>query len=279
MVRCAFCRNVADSREHLWSDWMDGILPPSTEHEFHRMGPDGTIKTFNLTGLDAMARVVCSVCNSGWMSEVEGSLAKPALTPMILSHDRVDLGVEQIVSTAAFTFMKAVVANHADRNLTPFFSDQERRMFRTDLRIPKGVWMWVASLAGDKARRGAFTGYCVDTKPATHPSMNFYVFNFNVGHVVLQLLAAKFTSREIRRVSGNSISMRQNPACDKKSIPSWPSSGKPIVWPPPELLDATGDSFNTFLHRWYDFDINNFRGIGDLGTPPRIVKSQFRRHG
>jgi hypothetical protein len=59
MQRCAFCNRTAKlTGEHVWSDWLNSIFPPSTY--FYRL----------------KAKIVCRACNNGWMSNLESQHAK-----------------------------------------------------------------------------------------------------------------------------------------------------------------------------------------------------------
>jgi hypothetical protein len=127
---CAFCPNLADSREHIWSDWINKILP-NTRFRFTRVSDTGVSHRWEKRVLDVTAPVVCQQCNNGWMSDFEEKQAKPAITDLILADKLVKLSPERLKSIAYFAFKTAVVGDHTSLpERAPFFSTAERFAFR-----------------------------------------------------------------------------------------------------------------------------------------------------
>jgi hypothetical protein len=137
-------------------------------------------------------------------------------------------------------------------NRPPFLSLLQRRAFAATLTIPTGVQMWLASVA---RQRGIFASYYFATKPGASRGFEFNVFTYGFGHLVIQVVAARWKKKANRRHASPPI-LTQDPAWDSVSVPFWPSDGTPISWPPPQHL---GDQIvNKFINRWAHL----IRGVG-----------------
>jgi hypothetical protein len=79
--RCIFCGAPADSREHIFPDWINNIFNPQAigpiDCEVVQYSPDGTSVRTHPAGQVAglRHRIVCSECNGsehgGWMSDLD----------------------------------------------------------------------------------------------------------------------------------------------------------------------------------------------------------------
>ena len=81
---CAFCGRAADSREHLFPDWLRKVLPSEEQMlHFRQIGKDGATRhEWSSRPFVDKVRFVCSRCNSVWMSLLE-QRAQPLLRPPI----------------------------------------------------------------------------------------------------------------------------------------------------------------------------------------------------
>src|SRR5579859_3041768 len=106
---CAFCSSTAtQTGEHLWSDWMNTILG-DRRYIFRRVDTETLkISKWEASELNVKARVVCGVCNSGWMSQVDRDEAKPILRHLIIDSTHRPLPIRQLISLAIFAFKTAV---------------------------------------------------------------------------------------------------------------------------------------------------------------------------
>jgi hypothetical protein len=77
---CIFCANPADSREHLYPDWILQTL--EDRRPFRQRLGNGSYRIFSG---EITIRCVCSKCNHGWMSTLENSLT-PLMKPMVLGE-------------------------------------------------------------------------------------------------------------------------------------------------------------------------------------------------
>lgn len=95
---CVFCGGTPLTKEHIWSDWLDSILPraDSSRSEARRTtmaekvvgGRPTYLPTSNSNRVrqgavhSTTSRTVCKRCNNGWMKEIVDR-AKPVATEVI----------------------------------------------------------------------------------------------------------------------------------------------------------------------------------------------------
>src|SRR6266568_2576585 len=115
---CAFCQQEATmTGEHIWSDWVNRLLGQhkyiTYRKDIYRTNPiPETYSQWITNGFNLRAKVVCKECNNGWMSDLENTHAKPVITRMVLSQEKLFLSEAERRSLAAFAFKVAVVADH-----------------------------------------------------------------------------------------------------------------------------------------------------------------------
>ena len=145
---CAFCPSQATATgEHLWSDWINGILSDRI-YQFKKVDAKKlTVKNWEASELNLKSRVVCGQCNSGWMSQLDGSEAKPILRHLIVDLGPRQLPIRWLISLALFGFKTAVISDHVSIRNAPFFSREQRHNFARTLQIPGGVYMWFGALS------------------------------------------------------------------------------------------------------------------------------------
>ncbi len=124
-TQCIFCDNSANSKEHIWPEWIHPVLTDvkSTSHNRHtttkwpsgierRDGPtnrQGGVKTIKV-------RCVCTRCNNGWMSKVEGTV-RPFLGRMAAGEDNILLDGDQILALAKWCTLKFLLIEHASSDV------------------------------------------------------------------------------------------------------------------------------------------------------------------
>jgi hypothetical protein len=244
---CAWCSNPADSKEHLWSNWMEGFLPESEEHRFYKVRQDGTQTSWKAKSLNQGAHVVCNACNNAWMSEIDQYCGIPLVGPMIKSTEPRVFGPTEIASLAIWGFKTAVIGNHTARDFSGYFSTTERRNFARGKKIPKGVMMWLGCVMRDNIKTGFWTSYYPEIKDPRRPFLNLYVFNCGIGRFALQFLAARYAD-DIERKRRGFPRFSDAPSWQDFRVPLWPSDGTPITWPPPKHL--TDETLYGFIERF-----------------------------
>jgi hypothetical protein len=90
---CVFCGGTADSREHLLPVWLQGVLP-SDGLAVHYRQIGEVKKSWKKKKFSEKAKVVCEICNTGWMSQLERE-AKPILAPAITRSEACALDLRE----------------------------------------------------------------------------------------------------------------------------------------------------------------------------------------
>ena len=237
--KCVFCTHPADSREHIFSDWMLEMLPSDQRYVVNeRISTRDKYIRYPVRKVGLKAKVVCTPCNNNWMSDLEG-LCKTAMTPLLFGDNRTTLTPKEIVPIAAFAFKTLLLANHKDLKAAPFFPFAIRRAFRLSLRIPDGVHIWMATR---EVLAGKYYGFWKSQSGGTDQESPFgfrsYTCTWNFQNLILQVLATKWDNKERRRTV-SPISFPQGSDWEGASTLIWPSDGNNIPWPPPIQAPAT----------------------------------------
>jgi hypothetical protein len=93
-------------------------------------------------------KVVCGPCNNGWMSSLES--ASKFLMPLAKSEP-ITLGAEARRAIAQWTVLKLPVVDFhpiGAGGSYPVFSEKDRVDFKSSLKIPEGVYIWIARAGG-----------------------------------------------------------------------------------------------------------------------------------
>jgi hypothetical protein len=195
--------------------------------------------------LDEQLPVVCTECNSGWMSELTNK-AKEAFSLTILEGKPFTLGPQDAALLAAFTFMKAVVTNH-NIDYEPFFTRAARERFRTSLAIPPWVKVWFGAFQGASrmSTKNNLSIISTDT-PGPLNGVEFCSFTYVLGKLVLQLLAPRW--KRISHRGRELLSLSPHVYWDAAAILFWPHDGKLPSWPPTKYLGE--DTIQEFIERF-----------------------------
>jgi hypothetical protein len=241
---CAFCPRDAVKRggEHIWDDWLNRKLPTKTYAVQTRLTPKDPFRSFAKKMLDLKLPVVCGECNSTWMSDITNDISK-SFADAIINGAELSILPRGLALLSAFTFMKAVVADCVTQSNGDelFFSTAVREQFRTSLTVPATVQMWVSSFYGKRRYGGRFISGLLVPGPGPLFGIEFFVFTYVVGHLVLQLLAPRWKDVRLR---GQRLPMiKPNAYWDSAVSRFWPSDGFPVKWPLKHLRDDTLQAF------------------------------------
>jgi hypothetical protein len=170
MSTCIFCGNNANSKEHIWPDWLKDYVPRLFSERIHQASTNRwdkeqkklVIETFreSVRPGDPHAqklRIVCSKCNGGWMSQLQ-SEAKPLLVPLINGefYKLLPNEIEAISRWAAMFTMVVEFKNKAGVAV----SQEQRDSFKITQSVPKGWHISIGYYTGQKWR-GAFNHLAV----------------------------------------------------------------------------------------------------------------------
>lgn len=260
MRHCAFCSNSANSQEHIWSEWILGLLPESKDGKFTLMLPDGSYKTKRLKKPVHTAGVVCRSCNNGWMSNRLEKPMQQATESLILETHEKTFTPADCLAIARWAFKTTVVANHMNRDEESFFPEQHRLRFAADQTIAPGIHVWLSR----RYSRYFTTNFRVERvtkRPATDlmphlvslpPSpyeFQIYACTLVIGWLCLQVAATRWTKRQVAE-SVYPPTISQNQVFDDYAIPIFIPRKEPrsVSWPPPQVI---GDKlFVEFWKRW-----------------------------
>lgn len=246
MKECAFCFQPAKlSGEHVYSDWMNEVLPGGWESRFTKSADSSSASRYSAE-LDWKVKVVCEACNNGWMSDIEAKHAKPVMAPLIAGNIGISITQANAQSIAIFAFKTAVIMDlvRKDKDREPFFSRRLRTAFRKHLDIPSIVRMWMCAYAPGARRADAFAGYYSGEMPFVGP-VQLCVCTYGVGGFAFQVVAVKHLG------SGGLIPAGE---FDKLSIPFWPEIPPRFVWPLPFGLRSVQEFIQ--YHRRWEFSIS-----------------------
>jgi hypothetical protein len=234
------------SGEHLWSAWIGKLFADYKGIYSFRTGiSEQTTNRWKSRSIDMKAHVVCEGCNNTWMSDLEQQ-ARTTMKDMIRNAGWVSLLPIGISSIAAFAFKTAVVADHITPNRHPFFSHSAREQFASTRQIPKHVQIWLGAFRGEHLLSGRYTSHYAKIRSTRFKSFEFYVFTYVAGFLALQLTAWRWAS--IAKKPRFIPQLTQHTNWARASVPLWPGTGIPVVWPPVDHLDDK--SLRLFAERW-----------------------------
>ena len=236
MTTCLYCPNRANSKEHLFPDWLNEVLgyvhPTLLFLGKTRGWRSDKPATHKL-------RVVCETCNNGWMSDIEDA-AKPILTPLVLGQpSHLDVNQQQVVATWAFS--RAIIGEQLSPDLKGIPADHRQWLFEHHEPPPQvrvfaaatdGLW-W---LPGEGQGRGNvhFSGKkMLSNKDQTHISPSLvagalvgYAATILVRHLALQVVA--------NILDGGALAYPADLAPFLTEV--WPTTTIPMTWPPATVM-------------------------------------------
>ena len=239
--QCLFCDNEANSKEHLWSDWILQRL--GTQPTRIKMGK-AAAKVMDHSVVEV--RCVCVPCNGGWMSTLEaenipiiGCLMQDIATP---------LDAAQQTSLALWAVEKAMVLDAVNaKNRGHFFTRDECEALRLHRKIPDKTVVQI----GAYVRKG----YSADGTivwldfPNAPKAAKASVSTFVIGHLVIQVVTVHHEpEHENARVERVKI---KDGEWDKLLLTIWPVGTRPLAWPPQAIFSNKGSrSIATLQNRW-----------------------------
>src|SRR5665213_1603107 len=246
---CIFCQNQAGSSEHIWADWINGVLAP---HE-----PDGDTFTGWIRQYDreddselkwfASAKIanlttntLCHDCNTQWMSRLEG-LAKPILEPIILGRGATLRAIDQIV--VGTWAVKTVIVLQSTFPEGVRFLQTERQIVKEQSRPPTTTRVFIAGVLEPFAGLGYGEIGFLDGEDDLHARYQFSTLQ--VGHLVVQVVRDATPPEHIDSIKSVEVPRELDvPSGVTISIfPPLPS----IEWPPTRVLK--GEALVGFMRR------------------------------
>ncbi|TVS86044.1 hypothetical protein [Mycobacterium helveticum] len=241
---CIFCGAQPPlSGEHIFGDWLRKL--GNTGEGVREIIPgDGSEPIIQRGGMfSKKLKIVCSACNSEWMSQLEEA-AKPLLVRMFslpflpYQHPQIVLDTSDQVALARWAFKTVVIAAYVGRRET--FPAPHCKEFCSTSSPPQHVQIWTGTASvpnhpihGEHLAEAQFQPMELNTSSpdgsTIFPGYKSHLRLFNVVFVVMGYVAdtdiARFDpSKDLRRML----------------TPLWPPNQDDVVWPPPANVDKIG---------------------------------------
>jgi hypothetical protein len=147
---CIFCGGGPLTREHIFARWIQGKAPDRDPKPgsvtFHTPG-NAREEFFEAPPLERTAKVVCSSCNSGWMSELESEAAK-VLVPLFVGWSG-RLDGDDLTVLTRWALKTAFVIDAASLSAGgPMTPRADRYAFRETLVPPAMTAVWLTTWPG-----------------------------------------------------------------------------------------------------------------------------------
>jgi hypothetical protein len=254
MRTCAFCPSTKLTREHIWGDWINGIVPQVTYTTQRKTSLVDFAEPWKSIGIQQIGKVVCQNCNNGWMSDLEANHAKPAMADMIRYGGAVSLLPKGIASISAWALKMSVIANFVGKlKNEPYFTNSERYEFARTMRVPSGVQMWLFSLSTPGRVIGKFNSHLGRFPAKTQYGFELYIATFAIGYFGIQVVASRWINPHLVTFLGPFPGLREHDKWNGISVPLFPSDGSPVLWPP--RFHLNGDTVEEFINRWKNMDV------------------------
>ena len=248
--QCLFCDNTANSREHVWPNW---ILQQVTERTPIRMKMVKNVKQ-PLPNPERKFKALCNSCANGWIRELDElncPLVRNLMQDVTLSLDSL-----QQSHIARWAIKMSMIRDFIRRRQRPlFFSQAEREQLRLANNWPMHTVVWLArcSCPGLAAIWGTSSW-------APDKSVHAFVTTVVVGYFAAQTV----TLRCSEAWDGENVVL--NAAAGPRSWPElltqiWPTTVS-AQWPPSFSFDKGGVFSIGELVRRYSYQIK-VQGAGD----------------
>lgn len=249
MSACAFCGAIYTASEmspedvipkwfskyDTWVRKRKGVIKQKAQ--LH----DGSIQILDSQRHNVIANVVCTPCNTGWMSGLEAALKEMLMTP---TPPTALTDVERL-TFAAWMTMKAIVLDHkvvTEQGRKPFFTPKKRIDFMDTLIPPDRTSIWVARLRkGDKAGSTVIVGY-LDSAERHLRHLCGYLVALHLDTLAFQFLSVKDKAKPPPG-SATTFPLRTFPrfgTWDDYASRVWPLKGS-VRWPPRFTLASQSD--------------------------------------
>lgn len=218
---CLFCDNKSGSREHLWPKWI---------HERKDFGPLrlqlGTSPEKAVPDPEQKVKTVCSICNNGWMSDLEaenipiiGCMFQDLSTP---------LDEAQQHSVAAWAVKTAMISDSTKGRNAPnrFYNKVECVNLRVNRTITNRTRIWIGRMS--ESHLGVFGTDFTILSAGTRIGMGSAA-TIVMGHFAVQVVTLHINPEN----PANDFPIQPKPGnWDNMLIRIWPKERETVTWPP-----------------------------------------------
>lgn len=227
--RCVFCGEIADSREHLFPEWLQDLFDDPEPIVYVRQVGSEELR-FPRRRFSERTRCVCTSCNHGWLSRLEDA-TKSALAPAVTRTAplALDLGSQWIAAHWA-TKTSYVFQTLGPELLTRPINPQ---LLRINLRPPPEVSVFLGShyraLSDPANSLYVQKPLWVALEGEAGQALFGYIAFIAVGGISF-LVAEHRIGRYVEIVLG--------PMFNELFTKIWPHASRVVSWPPPLQMDS-----------------------------------------
>jgi hypothetical protein len=235
--QCIFCTNIANSKEHLFPDWILQTL--RYDSPMVRRTSDSVSRVFRG---DVVVKCVCKHCNEGWMSNLENEV-KPFVSPL-LHGISFAITKEQQRVMSVWLVKIAMVLEATNRVDAGLYTQDERALLKSSSVIPERSLIWIGRFSGSNLLAdGVHIWLTIGAKlRAAHGCATTII----VGHLAAQVLTVHVGPEHRKTIS---VSCADGP-WDASLFNIWPLRAG-FMWPPQLAFSERGAmSFVRLRDRW-----------------------------
>jgi hypothetical protein len=250
MRKCLFCDNAANSREHVWPDWILKRLAVR-EPIRQQLGNDPMRL---LPNPQQKVKAVCKTCNNGWMQTLEDS--NIPLLGNLMQDVGFSLNGLQQYQIATWAVKMSMIGDFLARSHRALFFDQaEREQLRVATNLPMRTSVWLARYSFPD-----HIGFWGTNAWSLDKTVHALITTVLIGRVVVQVVTLQCSQQWER------TDVTVNPQTGPRPWPDlltdiWPTKVS-VQWPPPFSFKDDGTFALSGLVRRYSYGENVGKLIG-----------------
>lgn len=254
MRQCLFCLNPANSKEHVWANWLRAYVPRTQINHIE------TLVELDVTGEEQVTpirksgdprsrklKIVCTTCNNGWMSQVQDK-AKPYLVRLI-AGEKCELPRQARSALARWAALFVTVQEQIHPDLASI-SAEDREWIRTRPTAPHNWSVWMGRFIDpDGHSRSSRNAIPVVAKEELYRQRGLF------GQVAYNAQTSTFLVGPVlfHAISGPTRLRFTFPqTVDEKLHRLWPTNGRGISWPTSLLSEADYSTITDEMRRRID---------------------------
>jgi hypothetical protein len=222
---CVFCGATPTTNEHVFPQWLLGVIPgkgPVTHRWTAPPGSDSESRTWTTDNvMTFQANVVCGpTCNHGWMNDLENQ-ARSFLEPLIRGRSSTlyPEGAETIAYWALKTAMMIDLAQEADHRCVPESAYPE--LYTSGGVLPQTfVWLGACDFGAGALARPRTLHVGAD------PHRTGFGMTLGIGHLVIEIIRVSIGNEKTLEIRGQLARAIRR---------LWPYTNV-VVWPPATVL-------------------------------------------
>jgi hypothetical protein len=224
---CIFCGAPANSREDIWPRWLTSrFIAPGTMEAERR--PELQMTTWRVDRPELVVKRVCSQCNNGWMSRLQGR-GKHVIDP-ICDQVAVTLDLEDCQALALWAVMTSLALQTLGEEENWLYSWYKRTSMCNSRRIPSFIGIWIANCIGHtetySQSRSMWSGPSRESQRQARGNAITMAF----GKLAIQVLKV-VPDGEIGPLKEITVGQGYGD-WENIALQIWPLEGDPVTWPP-----------------------------------------------